>query len=228
MTRCKHTHARYQLRQPDGAVTDTVGCYSVVAEAGDNFGYGWTKGVLVAICHACEATLPLGPSNDEPAAVQQEMRAAEMLSTYHSAGLAHFVVYDFGNGCFSIYDQAEIQPTALAWAWDISRPIAEQLAETLRVDAEADEVAAAVAEILGDADLAACDSCEAPFGRNDGACVDGKGSERVVIPEHPPDPACTCDATAPDAATAIALGWTLRDGVWRCPFWATDVDEVVA
>jgi hypothetical protein len=94
----------------------------------------------------------LGPSNDDSPAVQIEMRAAEVLG----AGFGPMTAGE-RDGYWGHPDQ-EFTPSTdqlagwlcreineagswearTAWAWDISRPIAEQLAETAALDAQAD------------------------------------------------------------------------------------------
>lgn len=111
-------------------------------------------------CKACGVQLSLGASNDEPGAVLIEMRAAELEDTEHwgpidvsnrerwgiedhqrddsSDDHGYALTGEYIAGFLS----AEIEShgssatrDASAWSWDISRPIAEQLAETARVDA---------------------------------------------------------------------------------------------
>lgn len=98
----------------------------------------WSTSLLVppdainATCTDCGATLSLGPSNDDPVAVQHEVRAAGRLGQGAD-------IWSYG----PTFVGGVLLFTASApddWSWDISRPIAEQLAEPARVDAGALEV----------------------------------------------------------------------------------------
>lgn len=88
-------------------------------------------------CRKCDAVgvRPVGRSNDD-SAPDVEMRAAESLaagSTYHPDICDD--VWDMGSGTLGFGDSEYLPET---WAWDISRPLAEQLAETAADDAAAD------------------------------------------------------------------------------------------
>lgn len=214
----------------------------------------FTRPIAMITCRACELELSLGPSNDESDAVHLEMRAAVLEDTDHwgplhvsirerwgiedhhrddsSDGDEYVSTDEYLAGWLSSelesHDVSAIRD-ASAWAWDISRPIAAQLAETARVDADTYRQGAKAMIAFGLlANMTAGTPEHARACEQMSEWVSGKAAPTASIPEHPPDPACTCDATAPDAATAIALGWTLSDGKWRCPFWAADVGEVVA
>lgn len=110
-------------------------------------------------CRKCGArgVRRLGPSNDAEPAVLVEMRAAAAeavpgiarlsMTTEESAGwAAHFWRDDpkpSGEAGWLTYElSTHVDIDArdrTAWSWDISRPIAEQLAETARVDAAAED-----------------------------------------------------------------------------------------
>lgn len=69
----------------------------------------------------------LGPSNDDSPAVQVEIRAAELIAV--GAYIDESNVWaDDENGTIVITsnDSAFDQYNATLWAWDISRPLAEQ------------------------------------------------------------------------------------------------------
>jgi hypothetical protein len=103
----------------------------------------------------------LGPSNDSPPEVQVEMRAAEIALCRRgepgclsggdeaSGNCDHFTGGDLDDedplrwiaGWLSAeirsHDRRELRD-ATAWAWDTSRPLAEQFAETAADDAAAE------------------------------------------------------------------------------------------
>lgn len=108
----------------------------------------------------CGATLSLGPA-DEPLL---DLRAAKWISVV--GGLRDnesMYLLDVGLAITS-GDQDD------AWSWDISRSIAEQLAETARVDAAADEL-----------EVALCNDCDDPV--HDGECSAAYESSRDAEPD---------------------------------------------
>lgn len=114
----------------------------------------------------------LGPSNDDSDAVRMEIRAAEIARQYESGGndmfspveragwnchaRGHGIAEEHCDAWWSGWLARELVTHGSpsrdlgAWAWDISRPIAEQLAETAADDAAADLVFTPVIEIVGD------------------------------------------------------------------------------
>lgn len=102
----------------------------------------------------------LGPANDEPTAVQIEIMAAVLVTCGPDLGVG-WCAHEHGwpehqTGSFEdawwlsrelCTHMDHYQRDATAWSWDISRPIAEQLAETALVDSEADSI---VCECTGD------------------------------------------------------------------------------
>lgn len=101
------------------------------------------------------ATGSLGPSNDDSPAVQIEMRAAEIfgrgfapMTADEMRGYLNHPLQTFAPGdlevagwlaCeMNVTDVLRAERDATAWAWDVSRPLAEQFAETAADDAAAD------------------------------------------------------------------------------------------
>lgn len=141
-------------------------------------------------CRRCGArgVRRLGPSNDAEPAVLVEMRAAAVeavpgiarlsMTTEESAGWAtHFWRDDpkpSGEAGWLTYElSTHVDIDARdrnAWSWDPSRPIAEQLAETARVDAAADEL-----------EVALCNDCDDPV--HDGECSAAYESSRDAEPD---------------------------------------------
>jgi hypothetical protein len=133
------------------------------------------KAGCVAVEACTEATGSLGPSNDDSPAVQIEMRAAELEDTEHW-GPAYVAISERwgfadhrhddgrtyeGQSSTAAYEAgflaAEIEShevrdhrDATAWSWDISRPIAEQLAAA--DDAGEAQDAANTAALVADLD----------------------------------------------------------------------------
>ena len=96
--------------------------------------YRWTY------CDDCKQFLSLGPSNDDSPAVQVEMRAAALIAV--GAYIDESNVWadeERGTIIITSNDSAFEQHNASLWAWDPSRPIADQLAETAADGAAADE-----------------------------------------------------------------------------------------
>lgn len=112
-----------------------------------------------------DATGSLGPSNDDSPAVQIEMRAAELDLWYVVDDLSisegdgwdddeingwrtHCGLLSVGPSttpqlagwlaCEMTMHEARVVRDATAWAWDTSRPLSEQFAETAADDAAAD------------------------------------------------------------------------------------------
>jgi hypothetical protein len=157
----------------------------------------------------------LGPSNDDSPAVRLEMLAA-----IHLGVLRHLPdVWDAGDGVAE-FEASERIPNA--WAWDISRPLAEQLAETAADDAAADllenqrsaHTAALVADL--DAKGPAYGAINDAFDAEDEALVGNAASEGIActcghaVEEHGNDPEfpgstgcseCDCIAYESDGAS---------------------------
>lgn len=119
---CGHSESRYTYsRRPD----DTFGADAL-------------------FCLACGVRLDMGPSNDEPAEVQVEMRAAEiaavrLLSRDEADGWKSYpdgAVVSTGSGWgvgwlareLATHDHRETR-NADAWPWDVTRPVAGQYEE---------------------------------------------------------------------------------------------------
>lgn len=159
---CLHTHANYEQIRNGKYV---VGSYAILGGNDPHFGYGGDREILGATCADCNQLLPLGPSNDAPPEVQIEMRAAELEDTEHWGpgfisvrerwGMEdhadpdseaedapdYMATEGWAAGWLSAEiatHEARADRDATAWAWDISRPLAEQLAKTAADDAAAD------------------------------------------------------------------------------------------
>jgi hypothetical protein len=88
--------------------------------------------------YGCGQLLSLGPSNDDSPAVQVEMAAAERIADISHRGGGESDVWCDDRTTEYAGGEWQDQFNAGYWAWDTSRPLAEQLAETARDDAEAD------------------------------------------------------------------------------------------
>lgn len=129
------------------------------------------------VTFGCGALLPLGPANDLDLHVQHEIAAAEIVARMQTGGPnmtnAELDGYN-GDDSSPFYDLAGWHIGWLAaeathdhsdgWAWDVSRPIADQLAETALVDAEADGLAREVGLMPFEAFDAGCKRVEVALG----------------------------------------------------------------
>ena len=86
----------------------------------------------------------LGWSDESTPEARESLSVAEALLMYQRAGMPWIDAWDSGGGKILI---GSAGPDA--WAWDISRPLADQLAETARDDAAAD----ALTELDDQADI---------------------------------------------------------------------------
>lgn len=171
--------------------------------------YDWGRdasGAEVAIarwCLGCGARLSLGPSNDEPAAVQLEMLAAIHLG--HPRDLPD--AWDAGGGMVEFGFSDRIPE---AWSWDISRSLAEQFAEVARADAAADRL---IADVAAHA--------------SGNSVVPGElAAELAVSADSPTAPhieplpdAIECAACTLFVGRSFVLdaGFVCADGSWYCP-----------
>jgi hypothetical protein len=101
---------------------------------------------IAAHCYTCGERLSLGPSNDEPAEVQIEMRAAEIYQL-DCNGLAYRIAPDDRNGVLAhlsrwdpaaeqwagwlareiqMGDRDDLLLDSQSWSWDPSEPVADQ------------------------------------------------------------------------------------------------------
>lgn len=177
---CSHTHANFeQIRS--GARIFVNGCYAIFGGGDPHFGYGEKRAILGAVCADCSERLSLGPSNDDLREVRIEIRAAELEETDHweprrismrerwgfedhadpDSETEDAPEYMATEGWAAGWLSREIETAhragsrdATAWAWDISRPIAEQLAETAASECEAEALGVPLDEIYKSADAA--------------------------------------------------------------------------
>jgi hypothetical protein len=112
-----------------------------------------------AKCQACGETLSLGPANDALLAVEHEIAAAAIAAELLADGFARMTNAEDagfdGDEASPFVDLAAWHGGWLAaeiandhsdgWDWDISRPVAEQLAETAENDAAAEALLAQMA-----------------------------------------------------------------------------------
>src|ERR1044071_5086779 len=109
-----------------------------------------------AKCQSCGETLSLGPATDVPLAVEHEIAAAALAAELAATGFgrmthaedagfdgdesspfAHLAAWHVGWLAGEIFhDHSD------GWDWDVSRPLADQLAATARDDAAADALVA--------------------------------------------------------------------------------------
>ncbi len=211
-------------------------------------------------CRKCDAVgvRSMGRANDSTQAVKVEMRAAEIALSARgkpghlrgedeaSGNCDHFTGGDLADedprGWLAGWLSAEIRShesreirDATAWAWDISRPLAEQLAETADDNAAADAlepwsrpvdsqecaIRRECTNKCGRKDqmptdrppdrLAGCASCEVPFGCRDGHCLHEREAERKPV----------CEGVDVQAAAGFVCG----DGV---PVVALDATELAS
>jgi hypothetical protein len=124
----------------------------------------------------------LGPSNDDN--IGDDLHVAEIIATHEGlrAGDNIYVFVDSSGFFISTGDQDE------AYAWDISSPLAEQLAETAADDAAAGRTVAALAAGIVDA------GGTLPYG---GSVCASASPEADAAPDHSGNEAstgtaCTC------------------------------------
>lgn len=126
-TKCKHTNCDYV--NPIGASVRTMTNNLADPE--------WCQAVS-ARCANCYTTLSLGPSNDDPEAVQVEMSEAEHLADIAVACDGDDICDVWGDDETTTYASGNLCAfNATLWPWDPTRPIAGQYEEWFRTCAVA-------------------------------------------------------------------------------------------
>lgn len=149
--KCRHIVADFDRTHPKFDRGVVTGSYAVFGGEDPHFGYGDWDIIHSARCAMCKALLSLGPSNDKPIVVQEEIEAATLLvgddQRYASA---MWLQRAYVNGYrahedrsgphgdvgiswragwlareLATHDDRETRD-ASAWGWDPTRPIAGQ------------------------------------------------------------------------------------------------------